>query len=126
MKVLFISAWYPNRYDEMAGLFVRKHAQSVSQFCEVEVLYIHPSTDINRFEISINKIANVNETIVYFPAKSNNIAQKLIKQLNYLTAYYKGWQHLKRNGFIPDILHANVLTRTGLMAFMIKLFTGIP
>ena len=39
MKVLFISAWYPNRYDEMAGLFVRKHAQAVSQFCEVEVLY---------------------------------------------------------------------------------------
>ena len=96
MKVLFISAWYPNRYDEMAGLFVRKHAQAVSQFCEVEVLYIHPSTDINRFEISTNKIANVNETIVYFPAKSNNIAQKLIKQLNYLTAYYKGWQHLKK------------------------------
>jgi len=126
MKVLFISAWYPNRYDEMSGLFVRKHAQAVSQFCEVEVLYIHPSTDINRFEISTNKIANVNETIIYFPAKSDNIVQKLIKQQNYLIAYYKGWQHLKKNGFIPDILHANILTRTGLMAFVVKLFTGKP
>jgi len=30
-KVLFLSAWYPNRYDAMAGLFVRKHAEAVSQ-----------------------------------------------------------------------------------------------
>lgn len=126
MKVLFISAWYPNRYDEMAGLFVRKHAQAVSQFCEVEVLYIHPSTDINRFEISSNKIANVNETIVYFPAKSDNIVQKLIKQLNYISAYYKGWRHVKKNNFTPDIIHANILTRTGLMAFLIRLITRIP
>lgn len=126
MKVLFISAWYPNRYDEMAGLFVRKHAQAVSQFCEVEVLYIHPSTDISRFEISTNKIANVKETTVYFPAKSNNIVQKLIKQLNYISAYYKGWRHVKKNNFTPDIIHANILTRTGLMAFLIRLITGIP
>lgn len=126
MKVLFISAWYPNRYDEMAGLFVRKHAQAVSQFCEVEVLYIHPSTYISRYEIYTNKIANIKETTVYFPAKSSNIVYKLIKQLNYLSAYYKGWRHVKKNNFTPDIIHANILTRTALMAFLIKLISGIP
>jgi hypothetical protein len=79
MKVLFISAWYPNRYDEMAGLFVRKHAQAVSQFCDVEVLYIHPATDINRFEICVKNIDKLKETTVYFPAKSNNSVQKTDK-----------------------------------------------
>ena len=103
MKVLFISAWYPNRYDEMAGLFVRKHAQAVSQFCEVEVLYIHPSTDISRFEISTNKIANVKETTVYFPAKSNNIVQKLIKGLS---------NHaIKRNELFAFIIALTVNTK---------------
>ena len=126
MKVLFISAWYPNRYDEMAGLFVRKHAQAVSQFCDVEVLYIHPATDINRFEICVKNIDKLKETTVYFPAKSNNSVQKLIKQLNYLIAYYKGWQRLKKSGYSPDIIHANILTRTGLMAYFIRLFTSIP
>lgn len=34
MKVLFLTAWYPHRYDAMAGLFVRKHAEAV--FCTYE------------------------------------------------------------------------------------------
>ena len=40
-KVLFLSAWYPNRYDAMAGLFVRKHAEAVGQYADVCVLYLH-------------------------------------------------------------------------------------
>jgi hypothetical protein len=39
MKVLFLTPWYPHRYDAMSGLFVRKHAQAVArQGVEVTVL----------------------------------------------------------------------------------------
>ncbi len=37
MTVLFFSQWYPNRYDAMPGLFVRKHAQAVARFCDVDI-----------------------------------------------------------------------------------------
>lgn len=30
MKILFLAAWYPNRTDDMEGLFVRKHAQAAA------------------------------------------------------------------------------------------------
>ena len=41
--VLFLTEWYPNRTDAMAGLFVQKHAQTVvRQGCKVVVLYFHP------------------------------------------------------------------------------------
>lgn len=40
MKVLFLSAWYPTEHDAMAGLFVQKHAEAVTeQGCDVRVLY---------------------------------------------------------------------------------------
>ncbi|MEE1089862.1 MAG: hypothetical protein UH103_00395, partial [Paludibacteraceae bacterium] len=41
-KVLFLTPWYPHRYDAMSGLFVRKHAQAVArQGVEVGVLSIY-------------------------------------------------------------------------------------
>ena len=40
MKVLYLSAWYPTPRDAMAGLFVQKHAQVVSQLgADVRVIY---------------------------------------------------------------------------------------
>jgi len=39
MRVLYLSAWYPSEKDEMAGLFVRKHADAVrKQGVDVKVL----------------------------------------------------------------------------------------
>lgn len=40
MKVLFLSAWYPTERDAMAGLFVQKHAEAITQQgADVKVLY---------------------------------------------------------------------------------------
>jgi hypothetical protein len=51
MNVLFLSAWYPNRHDSMAGLFVQKHAEAVSMYADVKVLYVHADKDVKHFEI---------------------------------------------------------------------------
>jgi glycosyltransferase involved in cell wall biosynthesis len=125
-KVLFFSGWYPNRNDKMSGLFVRKHAQAVSLYCEVQVLYVHPSPELVKLEIEQKQIGNIKETVVYFPAKSNSIFNKTIKQINYLRAYQKGWKKIKTSGFTPNIIHVNILSRTGFVAYLIKIMTGIP
>ena len=56
-KVLFLSQWYPHRNDPMFGLFVQKHAEAVSLYCQVKVLYIQPDQNIDHFEMS-NKVQN--------------------------------------------------------------------
>ena len=121
IKVLFLSAWYPNRYDAMAGLFVRKHAEAVSRFCEVNVLYVHADKNIKHFDIINNSVHKITETIIYYP--SGNF---FFKHMNYLIAYYKGFKWLRKNEFYPDILHANVLTRTVFMALCYKILTRTP
>jgi glycosyltransferase involved in cell wall biosynthesis len=126
MKILFLSAWYPHRNDPMSGLFVRKHAEAVALFCEVTVLYVHHDNEINEFEIVTNKNGNLNEIIVYYPCKKNIIFYKLRKIINYLIAFLKGFEVLKQNKFEPYIIHANVLTRTGLIALITSKIKKIP
>ncbi|NLO72326.1 MAG: glycosyltransferase family 4 protein [Porphyromonadaceae bacterium] len=126
MKVLFISPWYPNRYDNMAGLFVRKHAEAASLYCDVNVLYVHADSEINTFEIIRNKQQNITEYFVYFPAPQKGFFQKIIKMLNYVRAYQKGFKLLFSEQGKPDVIQANVFTRTALVAYWMKIKHKIP
>ena len=126
IKVLFLSQWYPHRYDSMEGLFVQKHAEAVSHYCEVKVLFVYSDKNIKHFEIIENQFHNVNEVIVYYPTTKYRFLHKIVKSINYLRAYYKGYKLLTRKNFKPDIVHVNVLTRTGLMAYFLKVFKRIP
>ena len=126
MKVLFISAWYPNRYDAMAGLFVRKHAEAVQLYDDVQVLYVHPNTDSKTFELVEQKSGDLQELIVYYPVRPQSFLYKFLKVVNYLRAYWKGYNVLKNNNFTPDIVHVNILTRTGFMAYLYKKWKGTP
>jgi glycosyltransferase involved in cell wall biosynthesis len=126
MKVLFISQWYPNRSDLMAGLFVQKHAESVSLFCDVATLYVHPDYTINKQEIHTSTKNGFLEIIVYFPAANHSLSAKISKQFNYIKAYIAGFRAIREVWGMPDIIQANIFTRTALIAAFIKLIYNIP
>jgi Glycosyltransferase len=107
----------------MFGLFVRKHAEAASLYCQVKVLYIHADKNSERFEL-IEEIHNDNftEIVVYYPAGNSS----LNKIINYSIAYYKGFKHIKKEKFHPDIIHANILTRTAFVAYLMMLLQSIP
>ena len=126
IRVLFLSPLYPNRYDAMPGLFVRKHAEAVSRFCSVYVLYLHPDTNIKSTEIKVNHHNNLTELIVYYPVKQKGAFLKLSKMYAYVNAYRQGYRKIKKSGFNPDIIHANILTRSVFMAYVEKLFHKTP
>ena len=125
-KVLFISQWYPHRYDPMFGLFVRKHAAAVGKLCAVKVVYIHPTDKISTFEITEHQHNNITEIIIYYPAQNSTFINKISKSINYLIAYHKGFNYIKKINFKPDIIHANILTRTGLLALYYSKKLKIP
>lgn len=125
MKILFLSKWYPNRYDAMEGLFVRKHAEAASRVADVTVLFVKES-DGKGFEIEENWFKCVHEISIYYPSSTLPIVGKIIKSIRWLQAYWKGHQWIMKNVGRPDIVHANVLTRTALIAFIINRFQSIP
>jgi glycosyltransferase involved in cell wall biosynthesis len=122
---LFLSAWYPNRHDAMSGLFVRKHAEAVSKFCMVSVVYVHCDMNIRNFEVVVQNYKEVQEVIIYYPGKSG-FPGKFFRQINYLIALYKGINMVFTKIGKPDIVHVNILTRTGIPAYLLKISLNIP
>ena len=116
MKVLYLSEWYPHRYDAMVGLFVRKHAQAVvRQGVEVTVLYLHLDKHIHKEELIEQTTDGVREVYVYYPCK-----------LGYLKAFRHGYQHLKRLWGRPDLCQLNVISKNGLLPLYLWKRFSIP
>lgn len=126
MKVLFLSAWYPNRYDAMSGLFVRKHAQAVARFAKVCVLYLHADETTKTFEIITQELENVCEIHVYYSFCKHKFLRKISKNINYIRAFCKGYALVKKEFGKPDITQVNILTRTAALAYFLKITQKIP
>lgn len=126
MKVLFISQWYPNCYDPMAGLFVQKHAEAVSLFADVALIYVHPDEKLSKLEIQVTSENGFKEIRVYYPAVGKSFISRSLRQFQYLKAYKSGFEFLLKTWGKPDIIQANVFTRTAIIALIIKLIYKIP
>lgn len=127
IKSLFLTAWYPNRYDAMRGLFVRKHAEAVALYADVTVLYLFPDPNIRTFEIEKQSLnPHLNEIVVYYPTYKKGLCGQFTKAINYIRANFIGYKEVKKDNGKPDIIHVNVLTRTGLLARWLKFTQNIP
>lgn len=116
MHVLFLSQWYPHRYDAMLGLFVRKHAQAVvRQGIDVTVLYLHHDEHIRKEDLVEQMTDGVREVYVYYP-----------HALGYLKAYRHGYQYIKRKWGRPDLCQLNVISKNGLLPLYLWKRYSIP
>ena len=129
IRVLFLSAWYPNKTDTMFGLFVKRHAQCISAYADVSVLYVHPHPTLKiNYEVEINSDGKLKEIIVYYKSSTSKIPliSSGIKLYRYLTAYCKGLNTIKKEFGHFDLIHANILTRTGVIAYLLHKFSRKP
>ncbi len=129
-RILFLSRWYPNRLDPMPGLFVKKHAEAAAVKNDVALVHAFP-LDLESgkpFIIDRNKEDGFDRIVIYYKAVQCNIPgiTGLIKGWRYLRYTCKGINILRKDGFKADIVHLNILTRLGLIAFWMKIRYGIP
>jgi len=115
--ILIIPKWYPNHNDLQNGIFVKKHASSISLYNKVSVLYICSSNKIqDNFKIEENN-NNFHEVIIYFKKKN-----KLQNILNYWKAFKIGLKYINK----IDIILPTVITRSLLLAYYIKRKQNVP
>jgi glycosyltransferase involved in cell wall biosynthesis len=126
IKVLFLSAWYPSRIDPMLGLFVERHARAIAKKCQVAVLYIQPCNKTNKgnYELEILNEERFTQIIVYY--NDSSFIPSFIKACRWHKAYRKGFRAIKKHFGDYDLIHANILTRTGIIALLKKIFSGKP
>ena len=127
-SILFLARWYPDRYDPMPGLFIKRHAEVVAEFAQVAVLYLRAAPE-NKPGIEISKsVENGVYTVkVYYGTKTilPSILSKPLAGLLFTIAFLKGYAFLQKDWHKPDIVHVNVLTRLGVFALWLKLVYGI-
>lgn len=130
MKILYLPRWYPNRKDPMPGLFIRRHALSVKPYADVSVLYVHLNFDreAEKYEVVSADFEGLNEIIIYTRAANSGLdmLDTLLNLIRFFVAHAKGFRLLKQQSFFPDLIHVNVLTRCGFIAWLLKFRYGIP
>jgi glycosyltransferase involved in cell wall biosynthesis len=130
LKVLYLPRWYPHRYDPMPGLFIERHARSVSGLADVAVLYVHQDGNLTsgRMEIDRRKDDELLQIKIYYKPSGFPVPliRSLINLCRYTRVHYKGLKIIKSEFGRPDLVHVNVLTRLGALALLYKWMTGTP
>lgn len=114
MRVLYLSEWYPHRYDAMSGLFVRKHAEAAAgQGADICVLFLYKDKRARVREIVEQTTNGVREVYVYY-------------RRNYLAALRAGWHYVRTHWGMPDLCQLNVITKNALLPLYLQHRYRIP
>jgi glycosyltransferase involved in cell wall biosynthesis len=128
--IVFLSRWYPHRYDPMLGLFIQRHAQAVALKEIVSVIYAHgtENTLSKIYEIDVKSNDSLNEIIVYYQLSTFFIRpiSKLINLFRLYNSVNKGLKIAEQKEGSISLIHVHVLTRLALVALWLKLTKGIP
>ncbi|OIP01980.1 MAG: hypothetical protein AUJ98_02690 [Bacteroidetes bacterium CG2_30_33_31] len=129
IKILHLARWYPNKFDPMFGLFVKKHVEATSLYCPNYVIYAHGSFDLkDSLLIDYKSNTNLTEIIVYYKKVKFAIdfIANLINGILYLRAINKGFKRLKCEDKKFNLIHIHILSRLGIFGLYYKLFKKTP
>ena len=131
MKILWLVSWYPNKLSPFEGDFIKRHAEAVSLYDNVQVIYVvrdvkgtvTKSEYIEEFEN-----ANFSEKIIYYHISSTNISffNKIFSVIKYRRLYQHAIRTYIQIHGSPDIVHVHVGMKAGLIAKWMKKILHIP
>lgn len=128
MKVLFISAWYPNSVHPLKGIFVKKHATFIqSAGHEIQVVAITVSPSPKTFERKIYKETDEHGIITHH-IELNSRFYKWI-HLNLFFQYSAISKYIEKTvipEFKPEIIHSNVLYPAGILGYKLAKRYNLP
>jgi glycosyltransferase involved in cell wall biosynthesis len=126
--ILFLPKWYPCRNMALSGIFIQRHAKSVSALINVAVLYAIYDGKIKKWYEKEEEVKDEVLTVRYYYKKEITglgVIDKTLKFILYFFCLWKGYRYISKVKGKPALLHVHVLLRTGIFAFFIKLFFNI-
>ncbi|MFM2196165.1 MAG: hypothetical protein RL092_1765 [Bacteroidota bacterium] len=119
LRVLFLSSWFPSKAHPTLGNFVQYHAEAISKFCDVTVLYLVKLAHEKNLLIEEEIVNNVQIIRVHYN-KNGFLFSNRFKALK------TGLTHLKNSQFNPNIIHFNVIWPDGWQALYASKKLKIP
>src|SRR4030042_2594732 len=126
LKILFITAWYPNSKNPMDGVFVRDHAKSVVQYDDAIVIHLSsPSHTGKLWELETETDHSLSEGIPTYHLSTRKLPIPGLTYLIFLWAIWRVFCLFRNKGFLPDIIHAYIYS-TGVPAVILGKLYHIP
>ncbi len=124
LKILFLPAWYPSEKNQVAGVFVREHAQAVALYNEVTVLY---NEGAEKHVKGLYKIVSdkTEDGIRTMRIRHKKSPIPKTSYFIYLWSIFKAFRKLIYEGQRPDIIHAHVYS-AGVPAVILGKIYKIP
>jgi glycosyltransferase involved in cell wall biosynthesis len=130
IKALFWPGWwYPNRRNPIEAIFVAKHAEAVSRFCDVYLLFVYadPQLEGRTYEPDYGEENGVYCLRMYHkPSPKIPILGKIIDFFKYVKAANMGLDFLINKFGAPNVVHVNVNPPVGLIYLLLTRLKGIP
>ena len=130
-KILWLVSWYPNRLMPFNGDFIKRHAEAVSLFEEVQVMYVvrdlegHVTKDVLTEESIKDGLA---EKIIYYyiPSTGLSIIDKYLSEKKYRKLFKQAVNdYIKKSG-LPHLAHVHVGMKAGVIARGLKKSKAVP
>lgn len=124
LHILYLARWYPHKFDNMYGLFVRRHAEAAAIKHRISVFYVHACDELPHNHETEVKKGFINEYFYYF--------RKAKTGISFLNTLINGWRFLKGHWVLrrkiskPNLIHVHILTRLGVIAYMANKLNNIP
>lgn len=129
-NVLFLASWYPGRVGAYDGDFIERHAQCISLYNKVFVVYIAKDPGITDGTPAIEKGSSGNLITykAYYPySKSKSgLGEKLYSTLQGFRLFNQVYKKIIEEYGAMDIVHLNILMKAGIYALRLKKKYKLP
>jgi glycosyltransferase involved in cell wall biosynthesis len=116
-KILHLPKWYPHPADPQNGVFIQKQIDAIPPEFFNTVLFVKSAIQDKLIEVKPSRENGVIVFRVYFREyQGSKFLKPLVHLLRYLKGFRKGLK-LVQVPRKPDLIHAHVLLRTGLLAW---------
>ncbi|NQT04248.1 MAG: glycosyltransferase [Planctomycetes bacterium] len=120
LKVLFITPWYPTEDNPVGGIFVRDHAKAASLYNDVVVIHINGWDRELKGRYTYKE--TIEEGIRTITLKFRSFSIPKMSSLNRVLSAVFICRRLAREGFKPNVIHANVYSAGELAVILGQLF----
>ncbi len=132
LKVLHLARWYPNRWDPMLGLFIKRHAEAAVGCCDVGVVYTQQIDERlcehQTYVIDFSEENHVPTAKIYYLSSKVKLFHfnKLVNIFRFFRANIIGIRSIKQHLGDFNVVHVHVLTRLGIIALYYNIFYSKP
>jgi glycosyltransferase involved in cell wall biosynthesis len=120
MNVLFITTAFPSEESPAAGVFVLEHARAVAPHADVAVLHLDRRHGVRGITVRRDERAEFPTWRVSYPYRPTAFSV-----IAHAAAGIAGYRAVRREGFVPDVLHAHFFL-AALPGALIAKATGKP